>query len=74
MPSKPTKFESFAERQRRELSERKAKQEASRDETLEQCVIAYHAHRVNGGQSRWSDFRIDWYKLNGHTLKVNDGR
>jgi hypothetical protein len=62
------------QRRREELSERLREQEASRDETLEQCVIAYHAHRVNGGQSRWSDVRIDWYKLNGHTLKVNDGR
>jgi hypothetical protein len=62
------------QRRREELSERLREQEAKRDETLEQCVIAYHAHRVNGGQSRWSDFRIDWYKLNGHTLKVNDGR
>jgi hypothetical protein len=62
------------QRRREELSERLREQEASRDETLEQCVIAYHAHRVNGGQSRWSDFRIDWYKLNGHALKVNDGR
>jgi hypothetical protein len=62
------------QRRRQELSERLREQEAKRDETLEQCVIAYHAHRVNGGQSRWSDFRIDWYKLNGHTLKVNDGR
>jgi hypothetical protein len=62
------------QRRREELSERLREQEAKRDETLEQCVIAYHAHRVNGGQSRWSDFRIDWYKLNGHALKVNDGR
>jgi hypothetical protein len=62
------------QRLREERSERIKEQEAKRDETLEQCVIAYHAHRVNGGQSRWSDFRIDWYKLNGHTLKVNDGR
>lgn len=74
MPSNPTKFESYSERQRRELSERKEKQEASRDETLEQCVIAYHAHRVHGGQTRWADFRMDWYKLHGHESKVNDGR
>jgi hypothetical protein len=74
VPGNPTQFESYAERQRRELAERKAKQEASRDETLEQCVIAYHAHRVSGGQSRWADFRIDWYKLHGYELKVTDGR
>jgi hypothetical protein len=62
------------QRRREELSERLREQEASRDETLEQCVIAYHAHRVNGGQSRWSDFRIDWYKLHGYELKVTNGR
>jgi len=62
------------QRLREERSERIKEQEAKRDPELEQAVIAYHAHRVNGGQSRWSDFRIDWYKLNGHTLKVNDGR
>jgi hypothetical protein len=62
------------QRRREELSERLREQEAKRDETLEQCVIAYHAHRVSGGQSRWADFRIDWYKLHGYELKVTDGR
>ena len=62
------------QRRRQELSERLREQEAKRDETLEQCVIAYHAHRVSGGQSRWSDFRIDWYKLHGYELKVTNGR
>ena len=62
------------QRRREELSERLREQEAKRDETLEQCVIAYHAHRVSGGQSRWADFRIDWYKLHGYELKVTNGR
>lgn len=70
----PAVFESHRDRERRELAERKARQEANRDETLEQCVIAYHAHRVSGGQSRWADFRSDWYKQHGLRQQVNDGR
>lgn len=65
MPGKPTQFESYAERQRRELAERKAIQEASRDETLEQCVIAYHAHRTSGGTMKFADFRMEWIKVKG---------
>lgn len=48
-----------------ELAARKRRYEEHRDEELERCVIAYAAHRVNGGQQRWEDFRREWYLNQG---------
>ena len=57
-------------RERADLAARKRKQEENTDPELESCVIAYHAHRVDGGQMRWEDFRRDWYLNRG----AKDGR
>lgn len=56
------------EKERRELSDRKIAQEASRDELMEQCVIAYAQHITDCGlvgHKRWADFRPDWFKAKG---------
>ena len=44
-----------------ETAARKKKQEANRNHELEACLIAYHAHRVDGGQMKWDAFRREWY-------------
>lgn len=66
----PTWHESRLARERADLAARKRKQEENTDPELESCVIAYHAHRVDGGQMRWEDFRRDWYLNRG----AKDGR
>lgn len=48
-----------------ELAARKRRYEEHRDEELERCVVAYAAHRGNGGQDRWQDFRRAWYLNQG---------
>lgn len=48
-----------------EISARKRRQEEHRDEELERCVIAYAAHRGDGGQMPWPDFRAEWYTTRG---------
>lgn len=52
-------------RERDELSARKRRQEENADHELEQCLIAYHVHRVDGGQMTWPDFRREWYMTRG---------
>lgn len=66
----PTWHEAGLARERADLAARKRKQEENSDPELESCVIAYHAHRVDGGQMRWEDFRRDWYLNRG----AKDGR
>lgn len=66
----PTWHEARLARERADLAARKRKQEENTDPELESCVIAYHAHRVDGGQMRWEDFRRDWYLNRG----AKDGR
>ena len=66
----PTWHEARLARERADLAARKRKQEENTDPELESCVIAYHAHRVDGGQMRWEDFRRDWYLNRGS----KDGR
>ena len=66
----PTWHEARLARERADLAARKRKQDENRDPELESCVIAYHAHRVDGGQMRWEDFRRDWYLNRGS----KDGR
>lgn len=53
------------ERELEEIAERRAKQDANRDEELEQCFVAYHAFRIDGGQSTFEDFRRDWMTKRG---------
>lgn len=66
----PTWHESRLARERADLAARKRKQEENTDPELESCVIAYHAHRVDGGQMRFEDFRREWYMTRG----AKDGR
>lgn len=66
----PTWHEARLARERADLAARKRKQEENTDPEVESCVIAYHAHRVDGGQMRWEDFRRDWYLNRG----AKDGR
>lgn len=68
--TKTTWLDQRRERERDELAARKCRDEASRDRELEQCVIAYHVHRVDGGQMKFEDFRREWYMMKGAT----DGR
>lgn len=72
MPRKPdtTWLEQRRLREREDLAARKRRDEAKRDRDLEQCVIAYHAHRIDGGQMAFADFRREWYTTRGAT----DGR
>jgi hypothetical protein len=56
------KFKSWAEREREELARRKQIDAEKSDPELEQCVIAYHAFRVAGGQGKFAEFRMDWLK------------
>jgi len=57
-------------RERAEIAAGKKIDAEKRDQELEQCVIAYHAHRVDGGQMRFKDFRREWYT----DRKAKDGR
>ena len=59
MPSKWV--EACRARERAEMAARKRKQEETRDREVEACVIAYHSHRVDGGQMKWEAFRREWY-------------
>jgi len=61
----PNWHEARLARERAELGNRKRKQEENTDPELETCVIAYHAHRVDGGQMRFEDFRRQWYTTKG---------
>jgi len=56
-------------RERAEIAARKKIDAEKRDPELEQCVVAYHAHRVDGGQMRFEDFRRLWYT----TRETKDG-
>ena len=56
------KFKTWAERERDELARRKKIDAEKADPELEQCVIAYHAFRVAGGQSKFSDFQVEYLK------------
>lgn len=66
----PTWHEARLARERDDLAARKKKQDENRDQELEACVVAYGAHRVNGGQQRWEEFRREWYMTRG----AKDGR
>ena len=52
-------------RERADLASRKQRDAEKTDPELETCVIAYHAHRVDGGQMRFEDFRRQWYTTKG---------
>ena len=56
------KFKSYAEREREELARRKKIDAEKADPELEQCVIAYHAFRVDGGYMKFADFQVEWLK------------
>jgi hypothetical protein len=60
------------QRRREDLAARKAAQEANRDPETEQAVVAYLAHRANGGGMRWADFRREWFLDKGK--EVDFGR
>lgn len=49
-----------------DLATRKKRDADNTDPELESCVIAYHAHRVDGGQMRFEEFRRDWYRNKGN--------
>jgi hypothetical protein len=66
----PTWHEQRRLRERADLAARKKRDAEKTDPELETCVIAYHAHRVEGGQMRFEDFRREWY-LN---MGAKDGR
>jgi hypothetical protein len=52
----------FAARERAELADRKAAQDAAREPDVEAAVIAFVAHRQNGGDMDWEPFRQQWLK------------
>ena len=66
----PTWHEQRRLRERADLAARKQRDAEKTDPELETCVIAYHAHRVDGGQMRFEDFRREWYRTKG----AKDGR
>lgn len=51
-----------AKRQRDALAVAKASKERNRDPELEQCVIAYAAHKTDGGSMTFEMFRSQWYQ------------
>jgi len=61
----PTWHDTRRARERAELANRKRKQAENTDKELESALIAYHAHRVDGGQMRFEDFRREWYMTKG---------
>jgi hypothetical protein len=67
---KTTWLEQRRQRERDDIAARKRRDEAKADPNLEQCLIAYHAFRVGGGQMAFADFRRDWYTTKG----AMDGR
>ena len=44
------------------MAEARRKEEKNRDPEMEACVIAYHAHRVDGGTLGWDVFKRQWYQ------------
>ena len=60
MAAEPFKFR--ADREREELAARKRIDAEKADPELEQCVIAYHAFRVDGGCMKFADFQIEYLK------------
>ena len=48
------------QRERDELAARRKQQEATRDDVLEQCVIAYINWVKDFGPQPWEAFRRDW--------------
>lgn len=51
-----------AKRQRDAVAAAKQSEERNRDPEMEACVIAYHAHRVDGGTLGWDVFKRQWYQ------------
>jgi hypothetical protein len=60
-----------ARRQREALAAVKEEQERNRDPQLEQCVIAFAAHRSEGGGMTFEVFRRQWYQ---ERQEPTDGR
>jgi hypothetical protein len=72
MPSDYLPFREYEARRKREaLSAAKAEQERHRDPELEQCVIAFATHRVDGGTMKFETFRRQWYQ---ERQEPKDGR
>jgi len=71
----PTDFlpyrEYQAKRQRDALAAAKQSEERNRDPELEQCVIAYAAHKTDGGSMTFEVFRRQWYQ---ERQEPTDGR
>lgn len=51
-----------ADREREDLAARKRIDAEKSDPVLEQCVIAYHAFRVDGGYMKFADFQVEYLK------------
>lgn len=63
MPSDYLPYRDYQARRKQEaLSAAKAEQERNRDPQLEQCVIAFAAHRSEGGGMTFEVFRRQWYQ------------
>jgi hypothetical protein len=60
-----------ARRQRDALAAAKQSEERNRDPELEQCLIAYSVHRVDGGTMRFEEFKRQWYQ---EIQEPKDGR
>jgi hypothetical protein len=60
-----------ARRQRDALAAAKQSEERNRDPELEQCLIAYSVHRVDGGTMRFAEFKRQWYQ---EIQEPKDGR
>ncbi len=60
-----------ARRKRDALAAAKQSEERNRDPELEQCVIAYAAHRTDGGTMKFEAFRRQWYQ---EIQEPRDGR
>jgi hypothetical protein len=72
MPSDYLPYREYQARRKQEaLAAAKAEQERNRDPQLEQCVIAFAAHRSEGGGMTFEVFRRQWYQ---ERQEPTDGR
>lgn len=63
MPSSHLPYREYQARRHQEaVAEARRKEEKTRDPEMEACVIAYHAHRVDGGTLGWDVFKRQWYQ------------
>ena len=60
------------QRARDELAARKQEQEQGRDETMEQCVVAYVNWVKDFGPQPWDAFRRDWLTKHGTMREMQE--